>query len=100
MSFLSVAPVTFFDDTDDASSANDKLHSCFLGVCDLTSIVNHGVGHVFEVFELCCQLIFCRMIHSVHLHRAPALRARRAGRGPLLWGGHSSIGLSVDVARI
>ena len=34
-------------DTDDASSANDKLHPCFLGVCDLTSIVNHGVAHCF-----------------------------------------------------
>ena len=33
-------PATSSDDTDDASAANDKQDSCYLGVCDLTSIAN------------------------------------------------------------
>ena len=60
-------PATSSDDTDDASATNDKQDSCYLGVCDLTSIANNGVAHVFEFFELCCRLVFYRMIHSVFL---------------------------------
>ena len=54
-------------DTDGTSSSNDKLDSCYRGVCDLTHHASNGVTHVLKVFGLCCRLVFSRMIPSAFL---------------------------------
>ena len=54
-------------DTDGTSSSNDKLDSCYRGVCDLAHHANNGDTHILKVFGLCCRLVFSRMIPSVFL---------------------------------
>ena len=57
-------------DTDGTSFSNDKLDSCYRGVCDLTHHASNGVIHVLKVFGLCCRLVFYRMIPSAFLSLA------------------------------
>ena len=45
-------------DTDCTSSSNDKLDSCYRGVCDLSYHASNGDTHVLKVFGLCCRLVY------------------------------------------